>query len=65
MGLIQEVFLSILQQPCFRKIYKNKKYKTHVSNYLWENGIYLPSSVNLTDKQIVYISNKIKSIYSK
>ena len=58
-------FLSILHQPCFSKIYKNKKYKTPNSDYLWEHGIYLPSSVNLTDKQIAYISNKIKLIYSK
>ena len=58
-------FLSILRQPCFSEIYKNKNYKTPTSDYLWENGIYLPSSVNLTDKQIAYISNKIKLIYSK
>ena len=58
-------FLSILYQPCFKNIFKNLNVKTPVSNYLWNNGIYLPSSINLNEKQIKYISSKIKKIYSK
>jgi perosamine synthetase len=56
-------FLSILKQPCFKEIYKNKDLKTPRSDYLWNNGLYLPSSLNLKKNQIKYICNKIKSIY--
>jgi perosamine synthetase len=56
-------FLSILKQPCFKEIYKNKNLKTPISDYLWSNGLYLPSSLKLKEKQIKYICEKIKSIY--
>ena len=36
-------FFPINKQPCFKKIYKNRKFDTPVSDYLWKNGLYLPS----------------------
>jgi perosamine synthetase len=56
-------FLSIRKQPCFKKIYNKKDYLTPNSNYLWDNGLYLPSSINLTEAKIFYICKKIKSAY--
>jgi len=56
-------FLSILNQPCFKKIYLNKKLKTPTSDYLWNNGIYLPSSLNLREKQIKFICKTLKSLF--
>lgn len=32
---------------------------------LWSNGLYLPSSINLTEDQIAYISDSIKEIHHK
>ena len=56
-------FLSIRKQPCFKKIYNKKDYLTPNSNYLWDNGLYLPSSINLSEAKIFYICKKIKSAY--
>ena len=58
-------FLSILSQPCFKDLYKKRNFVTPISNYLWDNGLYLPSSLNIKNTQIKYICNKIKSIYKK
>lgn len=44
------------------KFLKNFNYKTYGnsnSNYLYKNGLYLPSGFNLNEKQIKFISNKI------
>ena len=46
----RDFFKSIADQPCFSKMIK-KKQKTPISNNLWENGLYLPSSYNITDKR--------------
>jgi perosamine synthetase len=47
----RDFFKSIANQPCFLKIF-DKKIITSVSDNLWENGIYLPSSYDITEKQI-------------
>ena len=52
-------FKSIAEQPCFSKIIKKSK-KTPISKYLWENGIYLPSSYDITKKEINKICLLIK-----
>lgn len=51
-------FFPISQQPCFKYLNLNM-YKTPISNELWENGLYLPSSTSLTESDIIYISNKL------
>ena len=50
-------FMSMNEQPCFKK-YKSK-FKTSVSNKLWNKGLYLPSSHNLNVKQIKSICKKV------
>lgn len=44
------------QQP----LYKNKKTNFKISNYLYEHGLWLPSTTNLSDKELLYITDKIK-----
>tara|TARA_B100000989_G_scaffold297093_1_gene281896 strand:+ start:987 stop:2090 length:1104 start_codon:yes stop_codon:yes gene_type:complete len=56
----RDFFKSIGTQPCFKKII-NKKHKTPNSNYLWKNGLYLPSSHNITNKKIDFICKIIKN----
>ena len=56
----RDFFKSIGTQPCFRKII-NKKHKTLNSNYLWKNGLYLPSSHNITNSKIDFICKVIKN----
>ena len=41
-------------------LYKNKKSDFKNSNYLYEHGLWLPSTTNLSDKELLYITNKIK-----
>lgn len=47
----RDFFKSIANQPCFLKIIEKKK-TTPVSDNLWKNGIYLPSSYDISEKQI-------------
>ena len=57
-------FMSMREQPCLKNFFtKNKKTLTPVSNLLWKNGLYLPSSHNLSKKKIKYICNIIKKIF--
>jgi perosamine synthetase len=56
-------FMSMNEQPCFKE-YKMKK-KTYISNNLWDNGIYLPSSHNLSEKNIKQICQKVLTIIKK
>ena len=57
-------FMSMREQPCLKKFFSKKKNLTPNSNFLWKNGIYLPSSHNLNEKKIKYICNVIKNIFS-
>lgn len=43
----------------FLKTFKYKTYGNKNSNYLYKNGLYLPSGFNLNERQIKFISNKI------
>ena len=56
----RDFFMSIANQPCFLNIKKMKKHKTPISDKLWDNGLYLPSSHNITKKEIIKIFNIIK-----
>lgn len=44
-------------------LYKNNKYSLPNSLYVANNSIDIPSSVNLNDKQIIYITNCIKDFF--
>ena len=55
----RDFFMSIAEQPCFADIFK-KKHTTPISNQLWEKGLYLPSSYDISKKEIVKICSLIK-----
>jgi perosamine synthetase len=46
-------FMSMNEQPCFKNF--KSKIKTINSNKLWQKGLYLPSSHNLTKNKIKFI----------
>ncbi|MFL2892681.1 MAG: DegT/DnrJ/EryC1/StrS family aminotransferase [Candidatus Pelagibacter sp.] len=50
-------FMSMNEQPCFKKF--KSKIKTFNSNKLWNKGLYLPSSHNLTAREIKFICKKV------
>jgi len=55
-------FMSMRQQPCLKEYFKRDKNLTPVSNLLWNKGLYLPSSHNLSKNDIVKICSIIKKI---
>jgi perosamine synthetase len=55
-------FMSMRQQPCLKEYFKRGKNLTPVSNLLWNKGLYLPSSHNLSKNDIIKICNVIKKI---
>ena len=48
-------------QPCFAELKGFRKIECPVAEKMWEEGLYLPSSVNLAEEQIKYISDKIRT----
>ena len=50
-------FMSMNEQPCFKQF--KSKIKTTNSNKLWNKGLYLPSSHNLTTREIKFICKKV------
>ena len=55
-------FIPIHHQPVYKGWFKGD-YPN--SEYLCTNGLYLPSSTSLTEKQIRYVAGTIKEIFSK
>ena len=51
-------------QPCLKKYFNLKSKKTPNSDFLWNNGIYLPSSHNLKEKDIFKISKIVNEVVS-
>ena len=56
-------FISLNKQPPYRKFFKNQKFP--ISEHVEKNGLYLPSGLAITEKQIHYVCNCIKKIYKK
>ena len=56
-------FFSIRNQPCLQKIIPKRVPKTKVSDLLWSQGIYLPSSHNIKDSEINKVCDLIKKFY--
>lgn len=56
-------FCPMNQQPCLNKIEGFRATPCPVADNLWENGLYFPSSINLTEIQIQYICEIIKNNY--
>ncbi len=63
----RDFFLPINRQPCFikKKIIKNSHNNFPVSNYLYKNGLSLPSSYNLSKSDLKLIVNKINLFFKK
>ncbi|MFH1710090.1 MAG: DegT/DnrJ/EryC1/StrS family aminotransferase, partial [bacterium] len=55
-------FIPIHLQPIYRGWFKGK-YPN--SEYLCTNGLYLPSSTSLTEKQVRYVAGTLKEIFAK
>ena len=53
------------KQDVFKKLklFTGEKYPN--AEYLSNNGFYIPSSIDLTDKQLKYIADKVNSITQK
>ena len=51
-------------QPCFEHIPKTFEIKCPVAERIWHEGLYLPSSINLSETDITYICDKIKTVIS-
>lgn len=58
-------FCPMNQQPCLQPFLKESDRVAPVSDSLWENGMYLPSSYNLTTETIKYIADTIIAIGAK
>ncbi len=57
-------FCPMSRQPFLRSVPGYKYIPCPVADKLWKNGLYLPSSTNLTEKQIRYIAKTIRDIFS-
>lgn len=61
----RQFFIPMHQQPVFKKMGFFKKVRLPVSENLGKRGLYLPSGVNLTDKQIEFVGKTIKELAKK
>ena len=55
-------FCSMADQPCLKKVKGFKKKSTPVARRIWKSGLYLPSSLNLSESNIKFISDTIINI---
>jgi len=46
-------------QPCVQRVKGFRQIDCPIAEDIWENGLYLPSSTNLTEDQIAFISDAI------
>ncbi len=49
-------------QPCLQSRKGFRQIACPVAENIWENGLYLPSSTNLTEEQIQFISEEVRKI---
>ena len=61
----RDMFLPLNKQPCFNNLknIKNSKKKFPISEKIYNHCISLPSSYDLSEKQLLYIVNKIKVFF--
>lgn len=57
-------FCPMNQQPCLQSRAGFKAIPCPVADQLWENGLYLPSSPNLSDETIRIICSDIKKVFN-
>ncbi len=58
-------FCPMNQQPCLSELPGFKQIDCPVADHLWESGLYLPSSLSLTENTIRKISETISGCYEK
>ena len=63
----RDFFLPLSKQPCFKKekLIKNISSQFPNTDYFYKCGLSLPSSYNLTKKELYYIVNIIIEFYAK
>ena len=62
----RDFFYPMHKQPIMaRKGYVSENTSMPVSEKLWEQGFYLPSSINLKEEEISYIANALKKLKNK
>lgn len=54
-------FCSMNEQPCFRRLEGFRDVPTPVADKLWKRGLYLPSSVTLTEDVIAGIAKAVRA----
>jgi perosamine synthetase len=58
-------FCPMNQQPCLQSLPGFRKTSCPVADRLWETGLYLPSSWNLTEETIKQIAGRIRHAYQQ
>ena len=58
-------FCPMNQQPCLQSLPGFRKTSCPVADRLWETGLYLPSSWNLTEDTIKQIAGRIRHAYQQ
>jgi len=56
-------FLGLHRQPCLQK-YLTREYRLPVTDSIAENGLYLPSSMALTENQVERVCEAIRGVFS-
>jgi len=54
-------FCPMNQQPCLQELAGFRSAPCPVADRLWENGLYLPSSLTLTAEQIQWIADRVRA----
>ena len=54
-------FCPMNQQPCLQRVAGFRPTPCPVADRLWENGLYLPSSLTLTAEQIQGIADRVRA----
>ena len=58
-------FCPMNQQPCLQEIEGFKAVECPIADRIWESGLYLPSSSNLTEEQIARVAQSIRDIHAE
>lgn len=58
-------FCPLNQQPFLKSQSPQSRKPCPIADKLWEDGIYLPSTINLTDRDLDFITNKIVTLHNQ
>ncbi len=57
-------FCPMNQQPVLRNMHGFKEIECPVADRLWRDGLYLPSSLTLTEQNIIHIAETIRKVFA-